>query len=111
MAGERQRVDKWLFFSRAVKSRTLGQKLVQLGRVRINGERAELSSEMIKLGDTLTLTMDRRILVWRVVGLGERRGAPAEAQMLYEDLSPKPGTDPAPPDDIEPLRVAKRAPG
>ena len=34
MPTERQRLDKWLFFSRAVKSRTLAQKLIESGVVR-----------------------------------------------------------------------------
>ena len=42
MAGEdRQRIDKWLFFARVVKSRSLAAKLVQAGRVRINREKAD----------------------------------------------------------------------
>ncbi len=109
MPGEtRQRIDKWLFFARAVKSRSLAQKLVELGRARINGERVELSSETVKAGDTLTLTLDRRIAVWRVVGFAEHRGPAPEAQKLYDDLSPAQGADPAPKDEIDTLRDAKR---
>jgi len=38
---EKQRLDKWLFFSRAVKSRTLAQKLIEAGAIRVNSERTE----------------------------------------------------------------------
>jgi len=102
-----QRVDKWLFFARAVKSRSLGAKLVELGRVRINGQRAERPSDMVKSGDTLTLTMDRTILVWRVLGPGERRGPAPEARLLYDDLSQAPAGD-APPSEIAPLRQVRQ---
>lgn len=98
-----QRIDKWLFFARAVKSRSLAAKMVELGRVRINGQRAERPSDMVHPGDTLTLTMDRSILVWRVLAPGERRGPAAEARTLYEDLSPASAPD-APPSEIAPLR-------
>lgn len=103
-----QRIDKWLFFSRAVKSRSLGQKLVELGRVRINGERTEQTSATVKVGDVLTLTLDRRILVWRVLDPGARRGPATEARRLYDDISPLPGEERAPPDEIDALRAAKR---
>ncbi|MBX3597890.1 MAG: RNA-binding S4 domain-containing protein [Rhizobiaceae bacterium] len=85
---EKQRIDKWLFFSRAVKSRSLAAKLVQAERVRVNREKASLASDYVKLGDVLTITLDRRILVYRVLALGERRGPASEARLLYEDLSP-----------------------
>lgn len=112
MAAEgRQRVDKWLFFARAVKSRSLAAKLVELGRVRINGARAAQPSDTVKPGDTLTLTMDRHILVWRVVLPGARRGPASEARLLYEDLSPPPDGKAAPPSEITPLRRAKPEPG
>lgn len=86
MAG--QRLDKWLFFARAVKSRTLAQKLIEAGAVRLNSTRETRSDCQVNAGDVLTMTVHSRLLVWKVLGPGERRGPPAEAQALYEDLSP-----------------------
>lgn len=86
----RQRIDKWLFFARVAKSRTLAGKLAVAGRVRVNGEKAHQPSFAIKPGDVLTITLEREILVLRVVGCGERRGPAPEAQMLYDDITPKP---------------------
>jgi ribosome-associated heat shock protein Hsp15 len=60
--------------------------------VRINREKAEQSSDAVKEGDVLTITLDRRILVYRVLALGERRGPAVEARHLYEDLSPETAT-------------------
>lgn len=88
IASGTQRIDKWLFFSRAVKSRSLAAKLVEAGGVRINREKATQSSDSVKLGDVLTITLERRILVYRVLSLGERRGPAVEARLMYEDLSP-----------------------
>ncbi|TPO03198.1 RNA-binding S4 domain-containing protein [Mesorhizobium sp. B1-1-5] len=89
MVGEgRQRIDKWLFFSRAVKSRSLAAKVVVAGRVRINRDKAAQASDLIKPGDVLTITLERRILVWKVLNCGARRGPADEARLLYEDLSP-----------------------
>ena len=64
MAGEeRQRIDKWLFFARVVKSRSLAAKLVQAGRVRVNREKAEQAAHPVKPGDVLTIKLDRRVIV------------------------------------------------
>ena len=85
---EKQRLDKWLFFSRAVKSRTLAQKLIETGAVRVNSERTDRSDHKVGVGDVLTMTMHDQLRVWRILDAGARRGPAAEAQTLYEDLSP-----------------------
>ena len=89
--GSRQRIDKWLFFTRMVKSRSLAQSHVQSGHVRINGERCSQPSQMVKPGDRVELTLERRDVVLLVRLAGERRGRYEEARLLYEDLSPPPG--------------------
>lgn len=102
---DRQRIDRWLFFSRALKSRSLAARLVQAGRVRVNGEKVDQASTPVKPGDVLTMTLDRRVLVYRIVAAGYRRGPAEEARTLYEDISPPPapkGTAPA--DAVAPLR-------
>ena len=73
-----------------MKSRSLAAKLVVAGRVRINRDKAAQASDMVRAGDVLTITLDQRILVWKVLGTGARRGPAAEARTLYEDLSPPP---------------------
>lgn len=103
----RQRIDKWLFFSRAVKSRSLAARLVVAGRVRINRDKAAQASDLVRPGDVLTITLDGRILVWKVLGAGVRRGPAEEARMLYEDMSPPPARKgEAVPDAIPALRDA-----
>jgi ribosome-associated heat shock protein Hsp15 len=101
----RQRIDKWLFFARVLKSRSLAAKLAQAGRVRINGEKTDQAAALVKAGDVLTMTLDRRILVYRVLAPGVRRGPADEARTLYEDISPQPAArDALLPDAIAPLR-------
>lgn len=85
----RQRIDRWLFFARVLKSRTLAGRFVAGGKVRVNREKIEQPSAMVKPGDVLTLSFERRILVLEIVGCGIRRGPAPEAQMLYEDITPK----------------------
>jgi ribosome-associated heat shock protein Hsp15 len=101
----RQRVDKWLFFARVVKSRSLAAKLAQAGRVRVNREKVEQASHPVKPGDVLTIVLDRQVLVYRIVDCGSRRGPAPEARALYEDLSPPPGPrDKTLPEAIVPLK-------
>lgn len=106
MAGEgRQRIDKWLFFARILRSRSLAARLVQAGRVRVNGDKIDQASDLVKTGDVLTLNLDRRIAVLRVLAPGERRGPFAEARLLYDDLSPEPAQEGKPlPDAAAPIR-------
>lgn len=85
----RQRLDKWLFFSRAVKSRTLAQKLIEAGAVRVNSERTLAPDRQVGRGDVLTMTVNHRLLVWRIIDPGKRRGPASEAVTLYEDLTPR----------------------
>ena len=86
MREDRQRLDRWLWFARFAKSRTLAAKLVASGFVRVNGERVDQAAKAIAVGDVLTLALARTTLVVRVEALGERRGPASEAQTLYADL-------------------------
>ena len=84
----RQRLDKWLFFSRTVKTRSLAAKIVEGSKVRVNRVKIDKSSYPIKVGDVLTIRLERSVVVYKVIGLGVRRGPAAEARLLYEDLTP-----------------------
>ena len=104
MVETRQRIDKWLFFARVVKSRSLAAKLAQAGRVRINGEKTDKASDLVQVGDTLTITLERRILVYKVLAPGNRRGPAEEARTLYEDLSPPSASVKSLPDALPAVR-------
>ena len=84
------RLDKWLWHARVAKTRTLAQKLVTDGVVSINGQRASAASRPVRIGDVLTIATERRVLVFAILGLGQRRGPASEARLLYEDRSPAP---------------------
>ena len=84
----KERLDKFLFFSRALKSRTLAQKLIESGAIRVNSERTIRSDLKVGAGDVLTMSLHNRIVVWKILDCGTRRGPAPEAQALYEDLSP-----------------------
>lgn len=105
----KERLDRFLFFSRAVKSRTLAQKLIETGAVRVNSERTERTDHKVGAGDVLTMSLHGRILVWRILDAGTRRGPASEAQGLYEDISP-PSLPKAERSPYE-AAIAERSPG
>ena len=84
------RIDKWLWYARVVKTRTLAGKLVQAGHVRVNKDKILSVSHKIKIDDVLTIALTNRIRVLKVLAFGERRGSAKEAAILFEDLSPPP---------------------
>ena len=85
----RQRLDKWLWFTRVVKTRSLAARLVTEGHVRVNSVRVETASKSVKPGDVVTVALERHVRVLKVLAGGERRGPAPEAQTLYEDLAPR----------------------
>ncbi|MEM6462672.1 MAG: RNA-binding S4 domain-containing protein [Pseudomonadota bacterium] len=106
MGESRQRIDKWMFFARVVKSRSLAAKLAQSGRVRVNGNKIDQPSRQVVCGDVLTISLDRRILVLKVVEPGTRRGPYEEARRLYDDMSPPAASTLKPPLGAVPYREA-----
>jgi len=98
-----RRLDKWLWFARFCKSRTLAAKLCAAGRIRSGGEVVRKAHHLVRPGDVLTFPQGPHIRVVRVLLLGERRGPATEARTLYEDL--------APPVPAPPPSVMERMPG
>jgi ribosome-associated heat shock protein Hsp15 len=95
---ESQRLDKWLWFARLAKTRTLAAALVAAGKVRVNGRRAEKPSRLLKTGDVVTGTRAGTLFIVRVLDGGSRRGPANLAAKLYEDLTPPMKSDfPRPP--------------
>jgi ribosome-associated heat shock protein Hsp15 len=80
------RIDRFLFFIRLVKSRTLAQGVIETGLVRINGKRVEKPSENLAVGDTIALALHDSVRVLRVLKLPTRRGPAPEARTCYEEL-------------------------
>jgi len=87
-AVRKERLDKFLFYSRALKSRTLAQKVIETGAIRVNSEKTIRSDLKVGAGDVLTMMLHNQIVVWRILDCGTRRGPASEAQALYQDLSP-----------------------
>lgn len=98
MSGEEtggdQRIDRWLWFARIFKSRSLASRAVAEDGVRVTRggatQRVEKPAFALRIRDVVTLKRKDDLRVLEVVALGVRRGPASEAMGLYNDLSPPP---------------------
>lgn len=88
LAKDQIRLDKWLWYARQTKSRSMAQKLITSGNVRVNSLKINSASKMVAPKDALTITLDSGVKVLKIRQCGTRRGPFEEAKTLYEDLSP-----------------------
>jgi ribosome-associated heat shock protein Hsp15 len=87
VSAERQRIDKWLWHARVVRTREAAAALAAAGHVRINGIRVGAPAAPVRCGDVVTIALDRGVRVLRVCGFAPRRGNADEARRLFEDLA------------------------
>jgi len=83
---DRQRIDRWLWHARVVRTRGAAAALAGAGYVRVNGARVIAPGRMVRSGDIVTVALDRAVRVLKVRGFVERRGPAGSAERLYEDL-------------------------
>lgn len=106
MSADRIRIDKWLWYARFFKSRTLAGKFCQAGKMRVNDKLITKANIIIGPDDVLTFAIGTQIKVAKIIAVGTRRGPAPEAQALYEDLSPPPA-----PKAFRPAKVGVREAG
>jgi ribosome-associated heat shock protein Hsp15 len=87
VSADRQRIDRWLWNARIVRTRSAAASLAVAGHVRINGVRVVAASCNVKCGDAVTVVLDSSVRVLKVSGMALRRGDAAAALRLYEDLA------------------------
>jgi len=80
------RLDRYLFFIRLVKSRTMAQAIIQAGNIRIDGKRVARTSEEVRVGSVVALPLHGQVRILRVLALPQRRGPASEARTCYEEL-------------------------
>jgi ribosome-associated heat shock protein Hsp15 len=87
VAPERQRIDRWLWHARLVRTRCAAAALAGAGYVRVNGMRIDAPSRMVRAGDVITVALERRVRVVKILGFVERRGPAGTAESLYDELA------------------------
>ena len=80
------RLDRYLFFVRLLKSRTLAQELIEAGNVRLEGKRVAKPAEEAHVGSVISFALHGRVRVVRVLSLPLRRGPAVEARACYEEI-------------------------
>jgi ribosome-associated heat shock protein Hsp15 len=80
------RLDRYLFFIRLVKSRTLAQGLIEAGHVRLDGRRVVKPADEVRVGSVIALPLRGQVRVLRVMALPARRGPASEARLAYEEI-------------------------
>lgn len=85
---DRQRIDKWLWHARVVRTRKAAASLAEGGLVRVNGDRIDAASRLVRTGDVVTVALDR-VRVLKVAGFSERRGGASDGALLFENLQPE----------------------
>ncbi len=78
------RIDKWLWAARFFKTRSLAQEAVELGRVRLAGQRLKPSRDL-KPGDRLTVERGEERFEIFVEKISAVRGPAPVAQTLYRE--------------------------
>ncbi len=85
---ETQRLDKWLWHARIVKTRSLATQLIAKGKFRVNRERVVKPAFAVKCGDVITTSVFGQLRVVQIAAFSARRGPAAEARLLYVDMTP-----------------------
>ena len=109
MSEESLRLDKWLWYARFFKTRSLATKLCETGKLRLSGTPVAKAHQKVRCGDVLAFPQGQHIRVVKVLALATRRGPAPEAQTLYEDLAPPERENRLPKGTAPP--VARRKPG
>jgi ribosome-associated heat shock protein Hsp15 len=84
---DRQRIDRWLWHARLIRTRGGAAELAAGGAVRVNGVRIEAPGRMVRVGDVITVAFERSVRVLKVTGFRERRGPPGSGDKLYQELT------------------------
>jgi ribosome-associated heat shock protein Hsp15 len=86
---EHQRLDKFLWCARFAAQRESCSRLAASGLVRINRQPTDKPHAKVRPGDILTVpAAGGTVRVIRVLVLAARRGSPADARALYEEVPP-----------------------
>jgi ribosome-associated heat shock protein Hsp15 len=81
---DNQRLDKWLWQARFYKTRSLATAAINGGKVHLNAERVK-PAHRVRIGDSLSLSLQGIVAEFAVLALPLRRGPAAEAQACFAE--------------------------
>jgi ribosome-associated heat shock protein Hsp15 len=80
--GDSSRLDKWLWFARFYKTRSLATAAITGGKVHLNAERVK-PAHAVRAGDRITLILEGIAAEFEVLAIPRRRGPAGEARSHY----------------------------
>ena len=80
------RLDKWLWAARFFKTRSLANQAIELGRVRVQGNRIK-PAHSTRVGDALEIQVGETCFEIVVRSLSLQRGPAPVARLLYEETA------------------------
>lgn len=80
----RVRLDKWLWAARFFKTRSLATREIDLGRVRVDGERAK-PAHVVQPGARIDIQLPTQRIEIVVRALSDARGPATAARQLYDE--------------------------
>ncbi|MFG1418903.1 S4 domain-containing protein [Xanthobacter sp. V0B-10] len=83
----RQRLDRWIWHARVVRTRADAAELIRSGHVRLDGTRVTAPAQAVRAGQVLTIALDARVRVLRVLSFSERRGDATSASALFDEIT------------------------
>lgn len=82
------RIDKYVWFVRLAKTRTLATELIQKSKVKLNGAGVKPSKE-VKVGDTISIIKNNATFSYKIKNLLDRRvGAKLVSDYLIDITDP-----------------------
>ena len=87
MVDATMRLDRFLWWARLARSRSVAQGMAADGHLRIDGRAVGRAHVAVRIGHVLTFAAHGDVRVIRVVALPTRRGPAPEAQGCYQDLA------------------------
>ena len=83
---DRIRLDKWLWAARLFKTRSLASQAIDLGRVRVDGERIKPAREA-RIGEMLDVQVGDHRLQVVIRALSTQRASASVARELYQETA------------------------
>ena len=84
MESDHLRLDKWLWQARFYKTRSLATAAINGGKVHLNAERVK-PAHRVRIGDSLSVSLQGVVAEFEVLALPSRRGPAAEAQACFAE--------------------------
>ncbi|MEM7689191.1 MAG: S4 domain-containing protein [Pseudomonadota bacterium] len=81
------RIDRLLVYLRFARTRSAARAMIEGRSLRLNRKHVLRVSEMVAIGDVLTVMIGNEVRVIEVLSLPQRRLSPALAQNFYRDVS------------------------